>query len=437
MKYQHPFASCAVPLVLSWLPIRRGLSLTVKEALNDYGIQMVVKEIKLPKRLLSRLPRPVVLSLCRALENRRRFMLNVAMLTFGGLLFVGILGTIVSINTALSDNMKARRFDFQFTAGSYADMPEIDSIMKGIPRLVDAYEVWGETTGVFVYPDGRTGNLYRLTAMDHDSEMFVPEIMEGRWLQKGDTNAIVVSFEFLNNEPYTLGDSVSFKFGSTTQEMTIVGIMKEIGSQSIYLARDGFKNLIPDKAQRCSVAVRTVPQNRRQRLVYRELEAYLAGTNVTVVQSESKSERYGILKSHFTTTLVSFLMVAAMVVCVAGFGLASTMNLQVAERTREIGIMKAMGAGDKQIRKIVRAESVFVCLLSWGISLILAIPALFGGIYYIGVHVLEIPLILPGAALVVSMLAWFAFTWLVGRNASRSAGKRAARLTVRDALIMT
>ncbi len=424
-----------VPLALSYLPIRRGLSVTVKDALNDHGVKAAPQTAKGTHGLSARLPRPLLLSLRSALEHRRRFVMNVAMLTLGGLLFVGIMGTIVSINTALSDNMEARHFDYQFTTSRYTDIPKIDEAMAGIPEIVGSYEVWGETTGKLIYPDGNTGNLYGLTAMDYDTAMYSPELMEGRWLQAGDTNAIVVSFEFLNIEPYALGDSVAFRFGSATEEMTIVGVVKEIGSQSIYMERAGFESLVPAEAQRSSVPIATVPLNKRMRQVYHELEAYLGGVGVSVVQSETKSERYDILTSHFTTTLASFLTVAIMAVCVAGFGLASTMNLQVAERTREIGIMKSMGAGDKQIKKIVRAEGSFVCLTSWVASLVLAIPILFLGMHYIGVYVLEIPLALSGVALAVSLLAWLAFTWLVGRFASCSSGKRAARMTVRAALI--
>lgn len=422
-----------VPLVLSYLPIHRGLSVTVKDALNDYGVQ--AKVVKQPGVLMSRLSKPLTLSIRSATEHRRRFVMNVAMLTLGGLLFVGIMGTIVSINTALSDNMKARHFDYQFTTSSYSDIDAIDTAMEGIPKLVESYEVWGETTGKLIYSNGNTGNLYGLTAMDYDTSLYTPEIMEGRWLQSGDTNAIVVSFEFLNNEPYVLGDNVDFQFGNTTREMTIVGIVKEIGSQSIYMERDGFERLVPASVQRSSVPLATAPQDQRLRQTYRELEEYLNSTDVSLVQSESKSERYKILTSHFTTTLVSFLTVAIMAVFVAGFGLASTMNLQVANRTREIGILKSMGAGDKRIKKIVRAESSFVCLTSWVVSLVLAIPIMLFGIHYIGVYVLEIPLAPSGIALAISMLAWLVFTWLVGRFASRSSGKRAARMTVRTALM--
>lgn len=423
-----------VPIGLSYLPIQRGLSVTVKDALNDYGVQPGAQKMKYGN-LPAWLPRTVMLSLRSALEHRRRFIMNVAMLTMSGLLFMGIMGTIVSINMALSDNMEARHFDYQFITSSYGDNSKVDTAMEGIPEIVDSYEVWGETTGKLIYPNGTTGNLYGLTAMDYNTMMYSPEIMNGRWLLDGDSNAIVVSFEFLNNEPYNLGDSVAFQFGNTTREMTIVGIVKEIGSQNIYMERSGFEQLVPADCRRSSVPITTMPQNRRMSLVYHELEEYLGSTEVSIVQSESKSERYKILTSHFTTTLVSFLTVAIMAIFVAGFGLASTMNLQVSERIREIGIMKSMGASRKQIKSIVQTESTFVCLTSWAVSLILAIPIMVFCINYIGTYVLEIPLALSGTSMVLSMSAWFLFTWLVGRFASRSPGKRAARMTVHDALI--
>lgn len=422
-----------VPLMLAYLPIRRGLSVTVKDALNTYGVQAKAQTAKEPGCLLARLPRPLTLSLRGALEHRRRFIMNVSMLTLGGLLFVGIMGTIVSINTALSENMDARHFDYQFTTGNYTDTQEINTALNGSDK-VDAYEVWGETTGKLIYEDGTTGNLCGLTAMDSDTAMLSPELMEGRWLQPEDTNAIVVSFEFLNDEPYSLGSTVDFRFGDVTRSMTVVGIVKDIGSKSIYMERGGFEALIPAAYQRCSVPTAITPQNKRQKLVYSEFEEYLKDAGISLVQSESRAEKYDVLTSHFTTTLVSFLIVAIMAVCVAGFGLASTMNLQAAERTQEIGIMKAMGAGDKQIKSIVRSESAFVCLISWGASLLLALPVLLFGIYYIGVNVLEIPLALSGTAFVVSMLVWLVFTWIVGRFASRASGKRAAGMTVRAAL---
>ena len=428
-------ALVTVPLLLSYLPVRRGLAIGVKDAINDYGIQVRIQELKIPHRCLNRLSRPVLLSVRRALEHRRRFIMNLMMLTLGGLLFVGIMGNIVSINKALSDNMEARHFDYQFTSSHYKDMDKIKKALDANPEMVAYYEVWGEATGKLIYPDGHTGNLYALTAMDYNSKLFTPEMIEGRWLQAGDSNAIVVSFEFLNNEPYALGDKVLFQFGSITQEMTIVGIIKEIGSQSIYMEIKGFETLIPPKAQRISVPVKTAIQKRNMRRVYKDLEEYLSISEISIVQSESKMERYKILKAHFTTTLTSFLTVAILVVFVAGFGLASAMNLQVSERSREIGIMKSMGASNRQIKKIVRTESTFVCLCSWLLSLLLAIPVLFLSIYYIGVYVLEIPLTSSWLALILSMLAWFVFTWFIGRFASRSAGKRAARMTVRRAII--
>lgn len=429
-------ASLLVPLTLAFLPIRRGLSITVKDALGDYGIQGETEKkfSVLPKRLAKKLSRPVLLSLRSAAGHKRRFLMNLSMLTLGGLIFVGIMGSIVSINTALSDNLKAQHFDYQITTGDYAGRDDVDTIMKNI-NTVTSYESWGMATGKLIYENGSTGSLYNIMAPAYSTDMLTPEIMSGRWLREGDVSVIVVSFEFFNLERgYALGDSIAFQFEDSVQSFTIVGMVKEIGNAGIYMNRDGFERLVPANAQKSSIKISTIDRRGSKKQLYHEIEQQFSIRGKAILSAESKAEQYNILTAHFTTTLVSFLIVAVMSICVAGFGLASTMSVQVSERTREIGIMKSMGGGIKQIKSIVTAESTFISLFSWGISSIFAIPATSLAIYVIGVYVLEIPLSLSPVSIIVSLLTWLVLTLLVGRLASRTAAKRAANISIKTAL---
>ncbi len=431
-------ASLLVPVALAYLPIRRGLSITVKDALNDYGIQAnaAKKAVNLPKAISKKLSRPVLLSLRSAMEHKRRFLMNVVMLTLGGLVFVGVMATWVSVNTALSKNLDSRRYDYVTNTSSYQDSDKIDTALTNL-TTVTGYEKWGSAAGKLVYTDGYIGNLYSITAPEHNTKLFSPEIMDGRWLWEGDTNEIVVSFEFFNPErSYALGDTVSFRFGNQIEDFTIVGTVKEVGPASIYMNRSGFEQIIPLAAQKSSLRISTISESNRGKLneMHHEIEESLTEADVSVVSASTKAEQYKILTDHFAATLMSFLIVAIMAVCVGGLGLASTMSVQVAERTREIGIMKSMGAGVKQIRSIVSAESTFICLLSWGISLILSVPAMGAAIYVIGVHVLEIPLAISPLGIAISLSAWLVMTLLVGRFASRGAAKRASKMSVKTAL---
>jgi putative ABC transport system permease protein len=59
---------------------------------------------------------------------------------------------------------------------------------------------------------------------------------------------------------------------------------------------------------------------------------------------------------------------------VGGLGLTGTMNINIMERTREIGVMRAIGASNRAIRRLVVTEGAFIGLLSWLIASLVAAP---------------------------------------------------------------
>jgi putative ABC transport system permease protein len=61
-------------------------------------------------------------------------------------------------------------------------------------------------------------------------------------------------------------------------------------------------------------------------------------------------------------------------ILVGGMGLASTMSLAVMERTREIGVLRAIGARHRDILLLFEIEGLVVALLAWLIALPLSVP---------------------------------------------------------------
>jgi len=116
----------------------------------------------------------------------------------------------------------------------------------------------------------------------------------------------------------------------------------------------------------------------------------------------------------------------ALSVIVSLFGIVNTLVLTVFERTRELGMLRAIGMTRRQVRRMIRYESVITALIGGAIGIVLGIVLSTLLIARVDFIVLSIPV----AQLIVFALA----TMLVGILAAIFPARRAARLNVLRAL---
>jgi putative ABC transport system permease protein len=121
-----------------------------------------------------------------------------------------------------------------------------------------------------------------------------------------------------------------------------------------------------------------------------------------------------------------------LIAIVGGLGLMGTMSINVIERTREIGVMRAVGASDGSVIQVFVVEGIFIGLLSWMVGVVLALP--IGKLLSdaVGVAFLEAPLSYTFST--KGTLLWLAIVVVLASLASILPAWNASRLSVREVL---
>ncbi len=259
-------------------------------------------------------------------------------------------------------------------------------------------------------------------------------MLEGRWLRPDDANALVVNHVLLDHEPsIAVGRNITLEVNGQDTTWTVVGVVRQVGSGLAYANYDYFAALTELEGRTNHVLVSTEDNSpAAQAAVLQRLEEVLVKSEVTVVGAETGAIGRKVLDDHLVIIVVLLVIMAALVAAVGGLGLMSTMSLNVLERTREIGVMRAVGATRMKVLQVVMGEGIFIGALSWLLAVVLSVPLtrLVGNIS--GDIFIETPLTIayspPGIGL------WLGLVIILSAVASSLPALRATELPVNHVL---
>jgi putative ABC transport system permease protein len=162
------------------------------------------------------------------------------------------------------------------------------------------------------------------------------------------------------------------------------------------------------------------------------LRTVLADAGMPVASSQRLSENRRVIEDHLLM-VVEFLGVMGWVmIAVGGMGLASTMSLAVLERTREIGVLRAIGARHRDIVTMLQVEGIVIALLGWLVSIPLSVPMSIVLERAFGKIMFEVPTsIVPDGS---GVLQWLLLVVVVALLASALPALRATRTSTAAAL---
>ena len=158
----------------------------------------------------------------------------------------------------------------------------------------------------------------------------------------------------------------------------------------------------------------------------------LRESGFSVVQVQTRSERIEGTQGLFDILVMLLTVVGGLLVIVGSLGLAGAMSLNVLERRREIGVMRAIGASNRTVARIVVVEGLTVGLLSWLLGALLAVPLGWALGNLIGVAFMQSPLAWTFS--IAGVLLWLALVVVLSVVASVLPARGAWRLSVREVL---
>ncbi|MFH1697020.1 MAG: ABC transporter permease [Candidatus Diapherotrites archaeon] len=279
------------------------------------------------------------------------------------------------------------------------------SIVRGNPNVLYVNEtVSGRADIVFLSEEGSASiegvnpNAWRETSN--------LELASGRFLTSSDASAIVIGDRIANEmfkQPITIGRRITVE----GRQFTVVGIIKASGSggfgmggsdSTIYMTHLnawGLADIEKDTYSSLQVKVsdeelveETTEQLTQSLLILRKVTADTQDFSIT--SSQAIQEQV----SSVTETLTLFLAaIAAVSLIVGAVGVANSMFTSVLEKTREVGILKALGSTNNEILTLFIIESglfglvggligvLIGTLISYGIASlgIISIPMIRGG----------------------------------------------------------
>lgn len=234
-----------------------------------------------------------------------------------------------------------------------------------------------------------------------------------------------------------MGDELVIEIGERESSWRIVGIVLLTGNGGVDIAYANRPALadasgMVGRATNAAVKIRDADDPLAQRTVARALERQYERAGMGVGYSQILSELVANSVNQLDMVVYFLLMMAGLLAVVGGLGLAATMGLNMLERTREIGVLRAIGATDWSMWSIVVAESALVGLISWMLGTLLSYP--LGSLLSSGVGMAFMGIWIEHVFCIAGVWLWLGVAIVVSVVAGLAPARRASRISVREAL---
>jgi putative ABC transport system permease protein len=435
-----------MPLVAGFVPVNNGARTTVRRAITADRRPWVGRQASVGRRASvgrgasqwpSWVSRPILLSIRNTFRRKGRLVLTLFTLTMGGAIFIGVF----NVRASMEDFILQLQQHFMADVTLYLEEPyRVSEVTRDVLQVpgVHAVEAWSWASAEVQDAEGASIEELRLFGPPADTTLLDPDLVAGRWLVPGDVRALVVADSIWESLPgLAPGDWLHVSVnGRRTEKWQVVGLFRFTGLLGDPLAYTDYEDLtacLDQPHQSGSYRIVTDAHGLSDQLrVSRALDEHLHGLGYSVAYLKAGKVDQDE-NGRTIDILVAFLLVMALLTAFVGsIGLAGTMGMNVLERTREIGVMRAIGAVDGKVMQSVLVEGTLIGGISWALAWPLSFPISRLLLTIIGEAMLRsaIPLTLTLEGVAI----WLVVVLALSALASLLPARNAARLTIREVL---
>ncbi len=394
--------------------------------------------IRLTRMLASRgihFPRPFIISLRNTFRRRGRLILTLFTLTMGGAIFIAVFNVRATLHDYIGSIGKYFVADVTLDFDQPYRLSEIEQMVMQVDGVV-GMEGWQFVSGELLDVNGEVLENINIFGPPADSVLIEPLLVKGRWIHAGDVRKLALSeaaYDYFPN--IGPGDQVTLKIDGREEDWEVIGIFKFVDREGVLAyAPYEYISQMNNLANR-SYSFRLITESHErsyQDAKAEELDKFFRerGFKVRVAQAGRATLDTAV---ESLDTLVVFLLIMAILTAVVGaMGLTGTMGMNVLERTREIGITRAIGADDRAVMRTVISEGFVIGAISFVLAIILSIPFTYLLSTIVSLAVFETPI--DVIYTFMGYVIWFGLVLVLSVVASILPARNAARLTIREVL---
>jgi len=391
-----------IPLLAAFVPIKRASRLTIRETLLEYSEQSENIDTFFERLIvkLTHFSPAISLAIRNSMRNRERFVLTLAVLAFSVAFLIATFNITRTMDNAITVEQASKNWGMQVKLKQEVSVEKMAKMLKSVNGIIST-EAFNRSPAAImddhidaekraVQPFEAHKLLVTLTDLQPASSMLNMPIIKGRWLRAGNSAElpeVVVSQMVIKHMPeLSVGESVKIETKGTIVSFKVVGIVRNIGSASIYTSSNA--NLM--KANGVYITADSHSKSSLKQLK-KDLYKLAEQQDLAFSYINTAWQSVDVVEDHFEIIFYLMMLLTLIIIFIACNGIMLTMMTNIIERTRETGVLKAVGAANSELAKMIFAEAVFIGFIAWFLGCIVTLPLSLAVAYFLGLLLIQTP----------------------------------------------